>query len=106
MVNNMAGAGTMISANYTYNQAAKDGTVINSFDGGIVPSQIYGASSVQFDLAKFNYIGSRIRSVQTAASPSAGMRRVGKPHSGECRGISTISGRTTCAGVDTRFDIS
>jgi tripartite-type tricarboxylate transporter receptor subunit TctC len=57
MVNNMAGAGTMISANYTYNQAAKDGTVINSFDGGIVPSQIYGASSVQFDLAKFNYIG-------------------------------------------------
>jgi tripartite-type tricarboxylate transporter receptor subunit TctC len=57
LVNNMPGAGTLISANYTYNQAPKDGTLINSFDGGIVPSQIYGSKSVQFDLAKFNYIG-------------------------------------------------
>lgn len=57
LVNNMPGAGTLISANYTYNQAPKDGTVINSFDGGIVPMQIYGSRSVQFDLAKFNYIG-------------------------------------------------
>src|SRR5215207_6631791 len=38
VVNNMPGAGTIISANYTFNQAPKDGTLINSFDGGIVPS--------------------------------------------------------------------
>lgn len=57
LVNNMPGAGTLISANYTYNQAPKDGTLINSFDGGIVPMQIYGSKSVQFDLNKFNYIG-------------------------------------------------
>jgi tripartite-type tricarboxylate transporter receptor subunit TctC len=57
LVNNMVGAGTMISANYTYNQAPRDGTVINSFDGGLLPSQLYGSSAVQFDLAKFNYIG-------------------------------------------------
>lgn len=57
LVNNMPGAGTMISANYTYNQAPKDGTLVNSFDGGIVPSQIYRSKGVQFDLAKFNYIG-------------------------------------------------
>ena len=57
LVNNMVGAGTMVSANYTYNQAPKDGTVINSFDGGIWPSQLYGSSAVQFDMAKFNYIG-------------------------------------------------
>ena len=57
LVNNMVGAGTMVSANYTYNQAPKDGTVINSFDGGLVPSQLYGSSAVQFDLTKFNYIG-------------------------------------------------
>jgi len=57
LVNNMPGAGTLISANFTYNQAPKDGTLINSFDGGIVPMQIYGSKSVQFDLAKFNYIG-------------------------------------------------
>ena len=57
LVNNMPGAGTLISANYTYNQGLRDGTLINSFDGGIVPMQIYGSKSVQFDLAKFNYIG-------------------------------------------------
>ena len=57
LVNNMVGAGTMVSANYTYNQAPKDGTVVNSFDGGLLPSQLYGSSAVQFDLAKFNYIG-------------------------------------------------
>lgn len=51
MVNNMPGAGTIISANYTFNQAPKDGTLINSFDGGIVPSQLYGSSAVQFDFA-------------------------------------------------------
>ena len=32
LVNNMVGAGTMVSANYTFNQAPRDGTVINSFD--------------------------------------------------------------------------
>ncbi|MGH7927503.1 MAG: Bug family tripartite tricarboxylate transporter substrate binding protein, partial [Candidatus Binatia bacterium] len=57
LVNNMVGAGTMISANYTYNQAPRDGTVVNSFDGGLLPSQLYGSSAAQFDLAKFNYIG-------------------------------------------------
>ena len=44
LVNNMVGAGTMVSANYTYNQAPKDGTVVNSFDGGLLPSQLYGSS--------------------------------------------------------------
>ena len=46
LVNNMVGAGTMVSANYTYNQAPRDGTVINSFDGGLWPSQLYGSSAV------------------------------------------------------------
>jgi tripartite-type tricarboxylate transporter receptor subunit TctC len=57
LVNNMVGAGTMVSANYTYNQAPKDGTVVNSFDGGLWPSQLYGSPAMQFDMTKFNYIG-------------------------------------------------
>jgi tripartite-type tricarboxylate transporter receptor subunit TctC len=57
IVNNMVGAGTMVSANYTYNQAPRDGTVINSFDGGLWPSQLYGSPAVQFDMTKLNYIG-------------------------------------------------
>jgi hypothetical protein len=50
VVNNMPGARTIISANYTFNQAPKDFTLIDSFDGGIVPSQLSGSFSVQFDL--------------------------------------------------------
>jgi tripartite-type tricarboxylate transporter receptor subunit TctC len=57
LVNNMVGAGTMVSANYTYNQAPRDGTVVNSFDGGLWPSQLYGSPAMQFDMTKFNYIG-------------------------------------------------
>ena len=57
VVSNMVGAGTMVSANYTYNQAPKDGTVINSFDGGLFPSQLYGSKAIKFDFTKFNYIG-------------------------------------------------
>jgi tripartite-type tricarboxylate transporter receptor subunit TctC len=57
IVNNMVGAGTMVSANYTYNQAPRDGTVVNSFDGGLWPSQLYGSPAVQFDMTKLNYIG-------------------------------------------------
>jgi tripartite-type tricarboxylate transporter receptor subunit TctC len=57
LVNNMPGAGTMISVNHSYNNAPRDGTFINSFDGGIVPQQLYGSKAVQFDLSKLNYIG-------------------------------------------------
>jgi len=57
LVNNMVGAGTLVSANYTYNQAPRDGTVINSFDGGLLPAQLYGSPALQLDFAKFNYIG-------------------------------------------------
>lgn len=57
LVTNMPGAGTMISLNHMYNSGARDGTLINSFDGGLVPSQIYGSKSVQFDLTKLSYLG-------------------------------------------------
>ena len=57
IVTNMPGAGTMISVNHMYNYGTKDGTLISSFDGGIVSQQLFGAKSVQFDLTKLFYLG-------------------------------------------------
>ncbi len=57
IVTNMPGAGTMISVNQMYNSGPKDGTLISSFDGGIVTQQLYKTASVKFDLTKLFYLG-------------------------------------------------
>jgi tripartite-type tricarboxylate transporter receptor subunit TctC len=56
LVDNMAGVGSIIAANHVYNAAPKDGTVIGNISGPIVLEQLFGAPSVQFDMAKFHYL--------------------------------------------------
>ncbi len=56
IVDNMPGAGSIIAANHVFNAAPKDGTVIGNISGPIVLEQLFGAPSVQFDMAKFRYL--------------------------------------------------
>lgn len=56
VVENMAGAGSIIAANHIYNAAPKDGTVIGNISGPIVLEQLFGNPAVQFDMAKFRYV--------------------------------------------------
>jgi len=56
LVDNMPGVGSIIAANHVYNAAPKDGTVIANISGPIVLEQLFGAPSVQFDMAKFRYL--------------------------------------------------
>ena len=56
VVENMAGAGSIITANHTFNAAPKDGTVIGNISGPIVLEQLFGNSAVQFDMGKFRYL--------------------------------------------------
>ena len=56
LVDNMAGAGSMIAANHMYNAAPKDGTVIGNLSGPIVLEQLFGNPAVQYDMAKFRYL--------------------------------------------------
>jgi len=56
IVDNMPGVGSIIAANHVYNAAPKDGTVIGNISGPIVLEQLFGAPSVQFDMAKFRYL--------------------------------------------------
>jgi tripartite-type tricarboxylate transporter receptor subunit TctC len=57
VVENMPGAGFLISANYMYNVAKPDGLTIGHFIGGLFLMQLLGKPGIQFDAAKFEYIG-------------------------------------------------
>ena len=57
IVDNMAGAGSIIAANYMYNAAPKDGTVIGNISGQIILEQLFANPAVQYDLGKVRYLG-------------------------------------------------
>ena len=57
VVDNMAGAGSMISANHIYKVAKPDGLTIGHFIGGLFLQQLLGKPGIQFDSLKFEYIG-------------------------------------------------
>jgi tripartite-type tricarboxylate transporter receptor subunit TctC len=56
IVDNMAGAGSIIAANHTFNAAPKDGTVIGNISGPIILEQLFANPAVQYDMAKFRYL--------------------------------------------------
>jgi tripartite-type tricarboxylate transporter receptor subunit TctC len=57
VVQNMAGAGSVIAANYVYGVAKPDGLTLGSLNPAIYMDQLIGRKEVQFDWAKFNWIG-------------------------------------------------
>ena len=64
---NMPGAGSLKSANHIYNVAAKDGTVLGMFASSTAFEQMFGGEGVQFDTAKFTWIGNIDESIGTCA---------------------------------------
>jgi tripartite-type tricarboxylate transporter receptor subunit TctC len=59
VVQNMPGAGSLRAANYIYSGAPKDGTVIGTFGRDIpLVGVMHGNPAVQFDAAKFTWLGS------------------------------------------------
>src|SRR4051794_32142873 len=59
VVQNMPGAASLVSANYLYNVAPKDGTVFGTFDRGTPLMAILGGNpNVTFDPIKLTWIGS------------------------------------------------
>ncbi len=57
-VQNMPGAGGLVAANYLFNVAARDGSVIGQIDRSVAQSGIRGAPNVKFDPLEFNWLGS------------------------------------------------
>lgn len=64
---NMLGATGMVMANHLYRIAPKDGTYIGLIQNGLPTAQAVGLPGVQFDAAKYNWIGSLAPTVETMA---------------------------------------
>jgi len=57
IVENMAGAASLISANHVYKVAKPDGLTIGHFIGGLFLQQALGRHGVEFDARKFEHLG-------------------------------------------------
>jgi tripartite-type tricarboxylate transporter receptor subunit TctC len=55
---NMPGGGHLLATNHLYNVAPKDGTAVGAIIPSIVMHQVLGRKGVQYDAAKFQWIGS------------------------------------------------
>lgn len=62
-VDNMSGAGSLISANHIFKVARADGLTIGHFIGGLFLQQVLGKPGVEFDARKFEYIGAPAQDV-------------------------------------------
>ena len=57
VVQNMPGAAMLISANYVFNSAPRDGTVIGHWSGPLILQHMMGNPAVQFEGRKFGWLG-------------------------------------------------
>jgi tripartite-type tricarboxylate transporter receptor subunit TctC len=71
---NMPGAGTRVAANWLYNVAPRDGTVIATLVQSTPIDQALKEPGVQFDAARFNWIGNPIvENLVTIGSTASGL---------------------------------
>jgi tripartite-type tricarboxylate transporter receptor subunit TctC len=61
LVENMTGAGGLISANHLYRVAKPDGLSLAHVPGTLLLGQILGQPGVEFDARKFEYIGATVK---------------------------------------------
>jgi tripartite-type tricarboxylate transporter receptor subunit TctC len=74
---NMPGAGSRAAANWVYNIAPKDGTVLATADQSLSLQQAIGDKRINFDTTKFIYIGNpNIENNTTAAWAASGIKTI------------------------------
>jgi tripartite-type tricarboxylate transporter receptor subunit TctC len=56
-VENMTGAGSLVAANYVYNNAKPDGLTVGNWNSAFVLNQALGDPNVRFDARKFGWLG-------------------------------------------------
>jgi tripartite-type tricarboxylate transporter receptor subunit TctC len=67
IVRNMPGASGLRAANFVYNTAPRDGTVMGVFAAGAVFAPLFGNKKAKFYTDKFSWIGNMERSIGTCA---------------------------------------
>jgi tripartite-type tricarboxylate transporter receptor subunit TctC len=61
IIDNKAGAGTLLAANYLFKAVRPDGLTFGTFIGNLVLSQIFGEKGIEFDARRFEWIGTAQR---------------------------------------------
>lgn len=81
---NMLGAGGIVMANYLYGVAPRDGTYMGVIQNGHPTIQAVGMANIQYDVAKFNWIGAITPTVETMALwKTSGVRSIEDARRGE-----------------------
>ncbi|MPZ77515.1 MAG: hypothetical protein GEU77_13435 [Deltaproteobacteria bacterium] len=70
IVDNMAGAGSRIAANYLY-KARPDGLLIGNFIGSLILQQVMGDKGLEFDGRKFEWLGAPVQDETVCALTKA-----------------------------------
>jgi tripartite-type tricarboxylate transporter receptor subunit TctC len=71
LVENMAGAGSLIAANNLYRVAKPDGLTIGNFHGNQILNQVIGGAGVEFDARRFEWIGVPVKDTGACALSKA-----------------------------------
>jgi tripartite-type tricarboxylate transporter receptor subunit TctC len=61
VVENMTGAGSLISANHLFKVARPDGLTVGHFNGILLLGQVLGQPGVEFDARRFEYVGAAVK---------------------------------------------
>jgi tripartite-type tricarboxylate transporter receptor subunit TctC len=67
VIQNMPGAGSLVAANYLYNNAKPDGLTMGMWNPSFIVLQALGVKDIKFNAGKFEWIGSPARIVQICA---------------------------------------
>lgn len=74
IVQNMPGASGVTGANWLYNVAPKDGTVIGTFSQNVIVERLFGNQAARYEAAKLQWIGNMEQSAAACAfATSAGI---------------------------------
>lgn len=65
IVENLTGAGSLVSANQVYTSLPSDGTHMGHFIGGLLLGQVLGNPAAQFEAREFNFIGAAVADTTT-----------------------------------------
>ncbi|HEX3244327.1 MAG TPA: hypothetical protein VHX16_02880 [Chloroflexota bacterium] len=114
IVENRPGAGSIVAANAVYSTEPKDGTIIAAFAELVVLSQAAGTEGIQFDSAKFNWLGANTKTAGicmvrkdsgiNSIADAQGSRQINTPSTG--RGSSANDFPAVLNGVlDTKFKL-
>jgi tripartite-type tricarboxylate transporter receptor subunit TctC len=71
IVENMTGAGSIVAANHLYKIAKPDGLTIGNFHGFQVLNQVLGASGIEFDARKLEWLGVPVQDTGACALTKA-----------------------------------